>query len=145
MRRLLPAVRRGARAAPCGTARRGRPDHDQEVDLGTRRVDGESQFPIYEDLGVGIYQYTRPLGRGRADAPARPANPDDPAYKWPAEVDQAIARAPKHGIEVSLMLIGAPAWANGGRDWRWAPDDPQDFADLRRRRVARATRTSATG
>jgi hypothetical protein len=26
------------------------------------------------------------------------------------------------------MILGAPAWANGGRSWRWAPKRPADFA-----------------
>ena len=93
--------------------------------------DGESQFPIYEDLGVGLWQTTVRWDARRADAGRRTRrNPNDPAYDWPAEIDVAIAEGGEHGIKVSLMLIGAPRWANGGRDWRWAPDDPQDFADF---------------
>jgi hypothetical protein len=28
------------------------------------------------------------------------------------------------------MLIGSPRWANGGRDWNWAPTNARDFADF---------------
>ena len=33
-------------------------------------------------------------------------------------------------------MTGAPGWANGGRQWRWAPENPQDYADF----VAAASR-----
>ena len=26
--------------------------------------------------------------------------------------------------------MGTPKWANGGRSWNWAPDDPSDFGDF---------------
>jgi hypothetical protein len=90
--------------------------------------DGVSQFPIYADLGVGLYQYTLNWASLVPTKPEDPANPGDPAYQWPPELDEAISEADKYGMKVSVMLIGAPGWANGGRDWRWAPDDPTDFA-----------------
>jgi hypothetical protein len=90
--------------------------------------DGVSQFPIYEKLGVGIYQ----MSMSWADvAPTRPADPDDPAdpaYQWPAEVDQAIASARRHDMRVLLAVTGAPPWANGGRGRFWAPKRPRDYA-----------------
>jgi hypothetical protein len=93
-------------------------------------VDGVSQFPIYADLGVGIYQHALSWN---AVAPARPANaqdPADPAYAWPPEVDQAVAEGARHGIQVSLMVTGTPGWANGGREPRYAPTEPDDYADF---------------
>ena len=89
---------------------------------------GVSQFPLYADLGVGIFQMNL---RWDEVAPRRPADavdPGDPAYAWPAVIDRAIAEGRAHGITVSLMIMGTPPWANGGRDNRWAPDDPRDFA-----------------
>ena len=97
---------------------------------GPSEVNGVDQFPIYADLGVGLWQTTF----NWADiAPARPANPRDPAdpaYLWPADMDSTIQRAGALGIEVSVLLIGAPGWANGGRSWEFAPTRPQDFADF---------------
>ena len=82
---------------------------------------GESQFPIYGDLGVGIFQ--TPLRW--AAAPTRPANaadPADPAYRWPADLDRAVSEGARYGIRVSVMLVGSPGWANGGgRPWYWCP------------------------
>jgi len=45
-------------------------------------------------------------------------------------VDAAIAEGRKYGIRVMVMLIGAPGWANGGKEWNWTPTVPQDFADF---------------
>ncbi len=91
-------------------------------------VDGVSQFPIYADLGAGIFQYTLFWSSVAPTRPLDPSNPADPAYQWPVELDQAITEGRKRGIKVALTLMGAPPWANGGREFRWAPDHPSDFA-----------------
>ena len=39
-----------------------------------------------------------------------------------------------HGITVVLQLVGAPAWANGGRPANYAPTSATTFARLRHRR-----------
>jgi hypothetical protein len=97
---------------------------------GPVRVDGVSQFPIYEDLGAGIYQMRLSWADVAHSRPANPRDPTDPVYTWPAEVDDAIAEGEKHGIRVMLTITGAPRWANGGRKWNWAPRRPGDFADF---------------
>jgi len=87
-------------------------------------------FGTYEELGVGIYQYQL---RWNSIAPTRPGNardPADPAYRWPAELDAAIANARARGIRVSVLLTAAPGWANGGRELHWAPIKPRDLADF---------------
>lgn len=93
-------------------------------------VEGASQFPIYADLGVGLYQSTVSWATVAPTRPLDPRNPGDPAYQWPSELDATIEEARRYGIEVSLMLIFAPPWANGGREPRWAPDRASDFADF---------------
>lgn len=97
---------------------------------GPVEVDGQSQFPVYKDLGVGLYQYVVYWDQVAPSRPMSPTNPNDPAYQWPAELDKAVVEANKVGIELSVMLISAPGWANGMREPRWAPNDPQDFADF---------------
>jgi hypothetical protein len=129
MRRLLPVVAVLLVCALAGPASAGRITIKKSM-WGPVELDGRSQFPIYADLGVGLWQYTLSWP---AIAPTRPVdatNPDDPAYNWPPELDTAVAEAKKYGIKISLMLISAPPWANGGLDKRWAPKDPQDFADF---------------
>jgi hypothetical protein len=97
---------------------------------GPAQVNGISQFPVYRDLGARIYQTTLSWPSVAATRPARPTDPTDPAYRWPAELDYAIAEARRYGIRVALLVHGAPPWANGGRSRQWAPTRPGDFANF---------------
>ncbi len=92
--------------------------------------DGVNQFPIYRDLGVGIYQVALNWDSIAPTRPADPRDPADPAYRWPSEVDFAAAEAPRHGIRLSMLAMYTPAWANGGRSPAWAPTDSRDYADF---------------
>ncbi len=92
--------------------------------------DGISQFPIYADLGVGVWQTNLSWAETATRRPDHPEDPADPAYAWPPALDAAIADAARHGISVSLLVMGTPSWANGGRTPSWAPDRPRDFADF---------------
>ncbi len=97
---------------------------------GPLQFSGASQFPRYADLGVGLYQTSLNWERVARSRPSDPRNPADPAYNWPNEIDYAIQEGQRYGIEVSLMLMFTPSWANGGKDPRWAPKRPGDFADF---------------
>lgn len=91
--------------------------------------DGVNQFPLYHRLGVGIYQMQLDWDQVAPTRPADARDPNDPAYEWPAEVQQALAAAAPYHIRVLLQLINAPAWANGGHAGDgWSPQDPRDFA-----------------
>jgi hypothetical protein len=87
-------------------------------------------FATYADLGAGLYEFTVNWSRIAPTQPQNPTDPDDPAYQWTPAVDEAIAHARAHGIEVVIAVAGAPKWANGSSQWRWAPKDPQDYADF---------------
>ena len=91
-------------------------------------VDGKNQFPIYRKLGAGIYHQHLRWDRVAPTRPRRQRDPADPAYNWPAEIDHAIRAGASRGITVSLMVMGAPAWANGGKAWQWAPRRAKRFA-----------------
>ncbi len=91
---------------------------------------GVSLFPIYHDLGVRIYEDKLPWAVIAARRPRNARNPNDPAYVWPAEVTQAVAEAKRYHVKVALQIIGAPAWANGGKPRNWAPLHPQDYANF---------------
>ncbi|MGH2955907.1 MAG: hypothetical protein ACRDL6_02805 [Solirubrobacterales bacterium] len=91
----------------------------------------------YCPLGVGIFQYAIRWGAIAPTQPANPTDPNDPAYKWPAQIDEAIAAGKTCGIQVALMLIGTAPWANGGADFSVPPISDQTFADFAR---AAATR-----
>ncbi len=90
--------------------------------------DGASLFPTYRDLGVKIYEDHLYWYLTAPHRPRNPRNPNDPAYIWPAEVTRAVAEAKRYHMQVALQIIGAPEWANGGKPWNWAPENPQDFA-----------------
>jgi hypothetical protein len=92
---------------------------------------GVSQFPLYHRLGVSIFEVSINWSLVAPTRPLRPGDPNDPAYNWPARVDQAIAQARPYHIRVLVQVNGAPPWANGGRaDWRWAPRNPSDFSSF---------------
>ena len=95
--------------------------------------DGQSLFPTFKDLGVGIYatqihwDTTAPKQR-----PANPTDPNDPAYVWPSYVDFAVKQSRKQNIQVMIQLIGTPPWANGGKTSEWIPTQTKDFTDFAR-------------
>jgi hypothetical protein len=96
---------------------------------GPAYVDGVSQFPRYRYLGVGIFQAQLRWENIAPTRPANPRNPRDPAYHWPREIDRAVAEAGQYRMRVALMLLGSPRWANGGRDWNFAPRE-RDYANF---------------
>jgi hypothetical protein len=97
---------------------------------GDLTYNGVSEFPIYRDLGVGLYQMALPWSTTAPTRPANPRDPKDPAYVWPTGVDFALSEAKKYGMKVSLLVNATPPWANGGKAQNWAPTKPQDYADF---------------
>lgn len=100
----------------------------QKAIWGPVAVDGVSQFPIYDDLGVDLYEKTVSWATTAPTRPANPADPNDPAYRWPAELDQALAEATPRGIGVLVMVMRTPGWANGDQRDIYPPTDPQQYA-----------------
>jgi hypothetical protein len=99
---------------------------------GPSTVNGVSQFPIYRDLGVGIYETQISWHLVAPTRPRRASDPSDPAYHWPAELADSITQAQRYGIRVLVMIIGAPPWSNGGHPSNFAPHRPADYADFAR-------------
>ena len=93
-------------------------------------VDGVSQFPVYERLGAGILSLRLQWWRAAPTRPQDPRNPADPAYRWPAEIDQAFREAAASNMRIALEVRGSPAWANGGKPPNWVPDRVDDFRDF---------------
>jgi hypothetical protein len=91
---------------------------------------GVSQFPVYRELGVKIYEDDLRWNSIARRRPRNPLDPSDPAYVWPAEVDSSVGEAGRYGMRVALEIIGSPRWANGGKPPQWAPRSPRDFADF---------------
>jgi hypothetical protein len=91
---------------------------------------GMPQFPIYHDLGAGIWEYTLDWAQTAPTEPTDARNPDSLAYEWPREIDEAAAEAKKYGIRVSLLVRSAPRWANGNHKPNWVPKKTSDLADF---------------
>ena len=91
---------------------------------------GSSAFPVYDKLGVNVFQYQLLWDRVARTRPANPADPNDPAYHWPAPLDGAMRDASRRGIQFALMVKGTPPWANGGQADTYAPDNASDYADF---------------
>jgi hypothetical protein len=91
---------------------------------------GESQFPIYRDLGAGIFEYGLRWSEVATRRPIAATDPADPAYAWPIDLDQAAREAAASGMRVAVTVQRTPQWANGGRPDNWVPNRLQDFADF---------------
>jgi hypothetical protein len=96
---------------------------------GPAQVDGRSQFPIYRQLGARIWQTQIDWNAVAPTRPTQPRNPSDPAYRWPAELEDGVRLAGPEGMQVAVQVIFSPSWANGGRSREWAPR-PRHFANF---------------
>lgn len=92
--------------------------------------DGRSAFPTYHRLGVRVLQIDLDWSTTAAARPVDARSPTDPAYVWPAQLDEAVQQAQRYGIRLCLLVQRTPGWANGGRASVWAPNDAADFGDF---------------
>jgi hypothetical protein len=132
-RRLLLTIALCALGLAMGAAQAaGAPGHftSKKSIWGPVTRDGVSQFPIYHDLGVGIWQDTLSWHDVTPTRPKHPRDPADPAYHWPAQLDQAVTEARKNHIRISLLVMSTPAWANGGKPYNWVPKRIGDYTDF---------------
>jgi hypothetical protein len=97
---------------------------------GPLSVNGVSQFPIYRELGVGVYHMRMRWASVATRRPAHPRNPRDRAYRWPAELTKALRQARRSRMRVAVEVAGSPAWANGGKPQNWRPRRPGDYANF---------------
>ena len=117
-------------APPAGAAVAPGPRSVKKAIWGPTRFAGRSQFPIYRDLGVGIYQQSLSWASVAPTRPAHPRDPADPAYRWPEDVSYGVQQSLRYHIRPLLMAIGSPEWSNGGRGPTAPPLDPKDYADF---------------
>jgi hypothetical protein len=130
-RATAPTVELGAPAAARVATKAKRSSGSLKLIWGGNTLpNGRSAFPTYRRLGVDVLQ-TQLSWAGTATArPADPTNPNDPAYRWPAALDQTMAGAKGARIKVALLVRQTPGWANGGKAQQFAPDDAKDFANF---------------
>jgi hypothetical protein len=91
---------------------------------------GSSAFPTYHRLGVQVFQIDLTWADTAPTQPADATNPADPAYRWPAALDQAVQQAAQYGIRVCLLVKGTPPWANNGLTPAWAPNNASDYGNF---------------
>jgi sugar phosphate isomerase/epimerase len=118
---------------------------------------GRGTFPTMSELGAEVIRVTLYWNAVAPARPLTPTDPGDPAYEWD-RYDRVVTAAERYGIRVVLTIHGTPPWANGGRDWRYAPRRPSDlrafafaaglrysgyFQDGRRERLPRVDMWSA--
>jgi hypothetical protein len=89
---------------------------------------GTSNFPIYRQLRVSIYEDVLYWNQVAPTRPRHPTDPNDPAYQWPATLQQNINEAAAFHMQVAVQFYGTPAWASGGRSYGWSPLHASDFA-----------------
>lgn len=128
LRRSAPLLLLLALILPAATANAA--GSTKKAIWGPVEIDAESQFPVYRDLGAGIYQTTLRWDEVAVIEPLRARDAEDASYEWPEEIDTAIAEGAENGIQVALTVTGTPDWANGGRPARHGPTKPADFADF---------------
>ena len=130
-RRALPVYAAVLVAACCAApvAASAKPSIKKAI-WGPAAVDGRSQFPIYADLGAGIYETNLNWNSVATSRPSQATDPGDPAYRWPEDLDFDIREAARYGIKVCLLIYGTPPWANGGKQPRWEPSRVQDLANF---------------
>jgi hypothetical protein len=100
-------------------------------------------FPMLRQLNTKLLRINMIWGGPNGVAkrrPARPTNPNDPAYDW-SPYDRTVHYAAQYGIKVVFSIIGTPPWANkaAGVNRR-----PTRMLDLQRFAVAAARRYSGT-
>lgn len=78
---------------------------------GPVEIDGESQFPVYNDLGVGTFQMLLEWDKVGVLEPLDAKDPEDASYEWSEEIDSAIAEGKANGIKIALSITGRPDWA----------------------------------
>jgi hypothetical protein len=91
---------------------------------------GQSAFPTYHRLGVQVLQLDLQWAEVAPTRPADATNPSDPAYQWPAALDQAAQQAAHYGIALCLQVKYTPPWANDNRSTTYAPDNVSDYANF---------------
>ena len=121
---MLVAIVAAAPVAEAAPAKQTR----KKAIWGPTQVNGRSAFPIYRDLGVGIWQVLIHWDEVAPRRPTKAKNPRDRAYRWPAYVTDGIRQARRRGIKVNVAVMGSPPWANGGRPWMYAPRRARDYA-----------------
>jgi hypothetical protein len=90
-------------------------------------------YPIVRQLRTDILRinlyWGGEFGVAPNRRPARPTDPDDPAYDW-GLYDRAVSFAARHNTQVVFSIWGTPGWANRFRGLRYAPINKTDLRNF---------------
>lgn len=89
-----------------------------------------SAGPLYRSMGLDVLQVAALWSSLEPTRPANPRDFQDPAYRWSTQLDEAVALGKKYGFSIAVLVKDTPAWANGGKDGRWVPNDAHDFENF---------------
>src|SRR3712207_5525458 len=109
---LAPSVADGARRMLVGL-------FDESETLGYP----DRSFPVLRTLRAQAIRTNLYWGGAAGVAsrrPAKPTDPNDPAYDWTA-YDRMVREAARHRIKVVFSIYRTPAWAGGGARGNRAP------------------------
>lgn len=121
---LIAALLALAALAPVSLAARS----DKKAMWGPLTRNGVSEFPLYHQLGVGIYEMDLTWAATAPTKPSHPTNPRDPAYRWSPDIAYALQQAARYRMRVLLQVSQTPGWANGGRAATYPPSPASDLA-----------------
>ena len=113
---MLLVVATVTAAAPAGATE---PSCKKSI-WGPVQVNGISRFPSPRARG-GLLQMSVAWSKTAPRRPQNTTDPADPAYRWPAEIDVAIAEGARRGRSVSIVPNGAPGWPTAGATRRMLP------------------------
>ncbi|MDO9355009.1 MAG: hypothetical protein Q7T55_15025 [Solirubrobacteraceae bacterium] len=97
---------------------------------GVTDAEGQSEFPTYKSLGVNLWMTGVSWDQIAPTQPANPVDPNDPAYVWPASLDLAVTEGAKYGIDVGVLVMFTPGWANGNVSRLAPPTRPGVYAQF---------------
>ncbi len=72
-------------------------------------VNGASEFPTYQKLGVGIYEMDLLWASTARTRPRKPDSPRDAAYHWDPQLDYAVKQAARYHMQVLLEVSQTPS------------------------------------
>ncbi len=91
---------------------------------------GQSEFPFYHRMGVGIYEDDLSWAAAAPTRPRHATDPRDPTYRWPSDLDYAVSQAARYHMRVLLLTMQTPAWASGHHEPNYPPTHVADLANF---------------
>ena len=96
----------------------------------------DARVATLQRLGVRVVRFSLRWDEIAPTEPARPVDPQDPAYDW-SGADPVLDALHAAGLDVLVQLVGTPSWANGERPANYLPRSGAAFAGFAAAAAAR--------